>query len=938
MKKAKRLLASTMLCTLALQGVVFAAGNGETVSTVTLESTVTNGSVPEKNRGSITSVFFGNDANQDSSTLPAEGGKLKISLMLGNENRPDGYETLRVKAEFKTSEGVTSEKLLSLEEENLSLKKGKRSFSVSIPENEENSERTITLYFNCWGDEEKFQDAPILTITQEAGRKEVAKAEITKLSANITELAKGGEILLHVKGKNLTEDNLFGKVYREEKGEFVEDVDLSESLKGGWEGLENNRTKSLLLPDAEGGIQKYKVQVGTTDAPEALFSDTLEISVGGEESKKKVQFMPRLVSLSDGGRKITVYFYEKISAAKDMDFLKKSIFLKTKEEEGYAPLEAEDALEFVDEHTLEIRLHAAKDFKNTAKIKVEERSIFDTNRQVENNPFESFLQQSGAISEVKIEEGTVLSSEGGQVRLRIKGQNLSKEKFRLKVLPNKVFSGKEEDNIFEPADLKIEADTGFSANAEEAEKEGLVVSFSIPKNESKEMKSFTLRLSADGGMSFKNRFSKQALPNEKLVLTQLFEGQDESIPAISFASIQSYGTSGGGTDVVDNTHTVSPTGQESKKTLVHLYGVNFDEKKSKIKIVDENGITWYPVNDSTSDSASNFIMIAFNHTGITGNGNSQVMEVICPNNFKGDQTFTYYIAPDGVNYDLQHKVTVTVLDDKHPGKKELSGKNIRSVKISYVDKEGTILEDPEYMQGYNFAKVMSFGIVPKDISGHKAKTYRYGSIQNKKMQWTEGDVRILDNLNIQDMAEIQFVYEKENTGKEEKPNPSENTEASHEKQESGKTSGDISRNIFGNGNYRSSSYSSSGMSTTTKVGAVLGESRDTTLSGTWQRDEKGWWLSATDGTYPKSDWAEVNYEGRPQWFYFGEEGYMATEWVLVNGKWYYLNPLTGAMHEGWLLWKNQWYYLSNGTGEMKTGSANINGQDYHFDEKTGELK
>ena len=936
MKKAKRLLASTMLCTLALQGVAFAAVNTETASMVAVESTAR--SVPKENRGSITRVYFGNDVNQDSSTLPAEGGKLKIGLMLGINNRPDEYETLRVKAEFKTSEGVTSEKLLSLEEENLSLKNGKRSFSVSIPENEENSERTITLYFNCWGDEEKFQDAPILTITQEAGTKEVVKAEITKLSANITELAKGGEILLHVKGKNLTEDNLFGKVYREEKGEYLEDEGLSESLKGGWEGLENNRTKALSLPDAEGGIQKYKVQVGTTDAPEDLFSDALEISVGGEESKKKVQFMPRLVSLSDGGRKITVYFYEKISAAKDMDFLKKSIFLKTKEEEGYAPLEAEDALEFVDEHTLEIRLHAAKDFKNTAKIKVEERSILDTNRQVENNPFESFLQQSGAISEVKIEEGTVLSSEGGQVRLRIKGQNLSKEKFRLKVLPNKVFSGKEEDNIFEPADLKIEADTGFSANAEEAEKEGLVVSFSIPKNESKEMKSFTLRLSADGGMSFKNRFSKQALPNEKLVLTQLFEGQDESIPAISFASIQSYGTSGGGTDVVDNTHTVSPTGQESKKTLVHLYGVNFDEKKSKIKIVDENGITWYPVNDSTSDSASNFIMIAFNHTGITGNGNSQVMEVICPNNFKGDQTFTYYIAPDGVNYDLQHKVTVTVLDDKHPGKKELSGKNIRSVKISYVDKEGTILEDPEYMQGYNFAKVMSFGIVPKDISGHKAKTYRYGSIQNKKMQWTEGDVRILDNLNIQDMAEIQFVYEKENTGKEEKPNPSENTEAAHEKQESGKTSGDISRNISGNGGYRSSSYSSSGMSTTTKVGAVLGESRDTTLSGTWQRDEKGWWLSATDGTYPKSRWAEVNYEGRPQWFYFGEEGYMATDWVLVNGKWYYLNPLTGAMHEGWLLWKNQWYYLSKGSGEMKTGSANINGQDYHFDEKTGELK
>ncbi|MBB6040419.1 glucan-binding YG repeat protein [Oribacterium sinus] len=934
MKKAKRLLASTMLCTLALQSVAFATGSGATASTVALESTATNGSVTEENRGSITRVFFGDDLNQDSSTLPAEGGKLKIGLMLGINNRPDGYETLRVKAEFKTSDGLVSEKLLPLEEEDLSLKKGKRSFSVSIPENEDKSERTITLYFNCWGDEEKFQDAPILTITQEAGRKKVVKAEITKLSANKTELAKGGEILLHVKGKNLTEDNLFGKVYREEKGEYLEDEGLSESLKGGWEGLENNRTKALSLPDAEGGIQKYKVQVGTMDAPEDLFSDALEISVGGEESKKKVQFMPRLVSLSDDGQKITVYFYEKVSAAKDMDFLKKSIFLKTKEEEGYAPLEVEDELEFVDDHTLEIRLHAAKNFKNTAKIKVEERSILDINRQVENNPFESFLQQSGVISEVKIEEGTVLSSEGGQVRLRIKGQNLSKEKFRMKVLPNKAFSGKEEDNIFEPADLKIEADTGFSANAEEAEKEGLVVSFSVPKNESKEMKSFTLRLSADGGMSFKNRFSKQALPNEKLVLTQLYEGQEEGIPAISFASIQSYGTSGGGTEVVDNTHTVSPTGQGSKKTLVHLYGINLDEKKSKIKIVDENDITWYPVNDATSDSSSNFIMIAFNHTGITGNGNSQVMEVICPNNFKGDRTFTYYIAPDGVHYDMQHKVTATVLDDKTPNKLELSGKNIRAVKVSYVDVEGNILEDPEYIQGYSFAKVMSFGIAPKDISGYKAKVYRYGSIQNKKMQWTEGDIRILDNLNIKDMAEIQFVYEKDNTGKEENPNPSENTEASHEKQETGRTFGGGS----GNGNYRSFSSRSSVASAIVKVGAVLGESRDTTLSGTWQTDDKGWWLSATDGTYPKSRWAEVHYEGRPQWFYFGEEGYMATDWIFVNGKWYYLNPLTGAMHEGWLLWKNQWYYLSNGSGEMKTGEAKIGEQSYNFDEKSGALK
>ena len=109
MKKAKRLLACTMLCTLALQSVAFATGSGETASTVALESTATNGSVPEENRGSITRVYFGDDPSEDSITVHAEGGKLNISLMLGKDNRPDGYGTLRVKFLNKTNAVEQSE-------------------------------------------------------------------------------------------------------------------------------------------------------------------------------------------------------------------------------------------------------------------------------------------------------------------------------------------------------------------------------------------------------------------------------------------------------------------------------------------------------------------------------------------------------------------------------------------------------------------------------------------------------------------------------------------------------------------------------------------------------------------------------------------------------------------------------------------------------------
>lgn len=349
----------------------------------------------------------------------------------------------------------------------------------------------------------------------------------------------------------------------------------------------------------------------------------------------------------------------------------------------------------------------------------------------------------------------------------------------------------------------------------------------------------------------------------------------------------------------------------------------FTHINSLIKIVDENGIIWYPVNDATSDSTSNFIMIAFNHTGITGNGNSQVMEVICPNNFKGDRTFTYSIAADGVHYDSAHTVSATVLDDQKSGKKELSPRNLRNSKISFLDTKGNLLEDPEYTLGYNFSKVVSFGIAPKNIDGYTVKRYRFGEIQNKKMHWTEEDIRRLDGLNIGNIAELQFIYEKAEA----------ETPTASRKNQSGNASGGSS--LTG----RRTEVRSTPLPTNSgKQAAVLGESRESVLQGTWKKNEKGFWFSAPDDSYPKASWEKILYQGKPQWFFFNDEGYMATGWILDKGKWYYLNPQTGAMHEGWLFWQNDWYYLTRSSGEMKTETTVLDGKTYVFDHESGKLK
>ena len=87
-----------------------------------------------------------------------------------------------------------------------------------------------------------------------------------------------------------------------------------------------------------------------------------------------------------------------------------------------------------------------------------------------------------------------------------------------------------------------------------------------------------------------------------------------------------------------------------------------------------------------------------------------------------------------------------------------------------------------------------------------------------------------------------------------------------------------------------------------------------TGSGTWMQDAKGWWYKESDGSYPKSKWMELSYNNINRWYYFDEEGYMATGWKFINGKWYYLyentqdSAIKGAMANNT---KINGYYVGN---------------------------
>lgn len=104
-----------------------------------------------------------------------------------------------------------------------------------------------------------------------------------------------------------------------------------------------------------------------------------------------------------------------------------------------------------------------------------------------------------------------------------------------------------------------------------------------------------------------------------------------------------------------------------------------------------------------------------------------------------------------------------------------------------------------------------------------------------------------------------------------------------------------------------SSYSSSGGKSSGGKGKFGG-------NGKWMKDENGWWYQYEDGTFPAKTWAFLLYQNQYEWYYFDERGYMLSGWLLMDGVWYYLNPLSdgmkGKMLTGWQLIDGKWYYFS----------------------------
>ena len=96
------------------------------------------------------------------------------------------------------------------------------------------------------------------------------------------------------------------------------------------------------------------------------------------------------------------------------------------------------------------------------------------------------------------------------------------------------------------------------------------------------------------------------------------------------------------------------------------------------------------------------------------------------------------------------------------------------------------------------------------------------------------------------------------------------------------------------------------------------DSSSPVVRGVWDQDASGWHYRE-NGALVKGAWRYLPYNGLSYWYYFDEAGVMKTGWLLWNGNWYYLWPVSdgwmGRMVTGWQQIEGKWYYFETAPGK-----------------------
>lgn len=587
--------------------------------------------------------------------------------------------------------------------------KASRNVNFKFPNNEDTSIKNYEIVFNFGGSTTEFDITKKVLVSVAPTIQNLSKISDVTTRTPILPII-GGEANITVKGEELIAKDVTIKVFKKVNSGEVEVPSITEGKV--FHGLPTALSTKLIFP-ASGNLNEetYVIKVGLNN--KATHSLEIKVSNNGTTIPFSI-LIPKTTVIDKASNTIIIQYNENIFQAM-VGELKNNILLDTDGSSNFKNLLPEDSV-IIDGDKLIIKSSLANEIIRNGQFKILQGTLKEKTGIFGKEFIGALFNNSPTIFNSTFIKGEILQSSGGDVEILLEGVNLINS-----LNPNRT---RVEVQRVDKPEITINSEV-----IGEGEKQTL--KFTLPQNNGDISITYLVRISTDGGRTYSSKFgiSNYHMGN-KLASTVLPKNiSSDKKPTLSYMTIQSYGTTGGTTSKPDPTHAEVPVLQESKKTLVHVYGSNLDAKVTKIRVVDENGVIWTPVREPNSDSMDQFILVAFDGTGITGSGNTQLIELIAPRNIKGNNTYIYQIAVDGINFDTSITVTARVLDDLEPGK-HIAKDKLREIKVNLLDSNGNLIENPvdekgnkiensKVIKGYSWLKFNVVGINPYKIKGYE---------------------------------------------------------------------------------------------------------------------------------------------------------------------------------------------------------------------------
>lgn len=673
--------------------------------------------------------------SQQKFEIPEEGKKIRIELELNKEW--DG--------ELKTEVRKDGVKVDCLVEKISTDKKNSRIIYIHFPANTVKQVVNYTVHFMT--DTEVFLDRPVVKLTQDPLSEKTVFTDIITKNAFLP--LKGGVQGITIKGVNLLKEHLTIEAYKVVNNELspVSETEMTINDFAGTDKLMTSHVK--FEPVTEETTYKFVVKDTKYNNEKEIF---IHLSKEGSDREMRNYDPVKLFFLTDTTIKMVIN--EPIKEARKDSIIKHARIIK--DDVSYSLPEGTTVTVDGTDIYIDMKKWELGDYKNV-KLHFPDRTIESLKKPYyQNLSFNHNVDLAGIIESSEFVEGSVLDHKGGKVHLQIKGHNFNDKIVRAKVSKlealKKLLDGSV--GVTELEDVEVQA----------TDKQ-IDITFTAPPNRTDRIESYIVLLSLDG-IYYSGEYAQTINERAKrMVVSVKNEGLDTTEPVLGFARITSYETNPIVNGVLDSLHTITPINQESKKTFVYLYGINLDEKKTKIRAIDSRGVIFSPVGYSVADSTDRFLTVAWAYQGY---GNNQFIELIAPRMYKADivngepvdQKYKYQIAVDGKNFNDEIVVHATVKDD---GESRLDKSELFcEMKLNFVDEKGRVIHEPIVRKGYYILPPDAISMHPIEIEGYEYtfNHSEYDIIHKSIADFSPG-------LEKTKKGEMTYIYKNLNPEKEE---------------------------------------------------------------------------------------------------------------------------------------------------------------------------